>query len=125
MHQLLKSHHPVRHAKSFKYAFEGVLHALLNEPNFRVELVISLFFVSVGIVEHFSLTHWAIQVLAIGLLLCAEIINTVIEEFVDLLVREYHPGVKVIKDMSAAFVLTASITALLVFILLVRGYIFP
>lgn len=125
MHPILKSHHPVRHAKSFKYAFEGVLHALLNEPNFRVELVISLFFISVGIVEHFSLTHWAILVLAIGLLLCAEIINTVIEELVDLLVREYHPGVKVIKDMSAAFVLTASITTLLVFILLVRGYIFP
>lgn len=124
MKKLLKSHHPLRHAKSFKYAFNGVWHALVNEPNFRVEIVIATFFISVGVVLHYSLTHWATLVLGIGLLLCTEIINTVIEEFVDLLIKEYHESVRVIKDMSAAFVLTAAFTVLIVFILISLEYVF-
>lgn len=115
----------MRHAKSFQHAFSGLFHALMNEPNFRVEVVAALFFVSVGLMVKLSLTHWALLVLAIGFVLVAEVINTVIEEFIDLLVKEHHDGVKVIKDMAAAFVLIASLTCLFVFIIVIVGYIVP
>ena len=124
MHALLKSHHPARHMKSFKYAFKGLFHALMHEANFRIEVVIASFFVSMGLLLGIKLFEWAVLVLALGFMLSAEIMNTVIEEFMDHLIQEHHEGVRVIKDLSAAFVLTASITALLVFIFVIWGYLF-
>jgi len=124
MDPLLKSHHPARHMNSFKYAFKGLIHALMNEANFRVEVVVASFFVSMGLLFNIKLYEWAVLVLALGFLLSAEIMNTAIEEFIDHLVKEHHEGVRVIKDLSAAFVLTASITTLLVFLLIIWNYIF-
>ena len=53
-----------------------------------------------------------------GNLLAAEMVNTVVEEFMDHLLREYHNGAKVIKDVAAGFVLVNAITAAIVFLLL-------
>jgi len=96
----------------------------MNEANFRVEVVVASFFVSMGLLFNIKLYEWAVLVLALGFLLSAEIMNTAIEEFIDHLVKEHHEGVRVIKDLSAAFVLTASITTLLVFLLIIWNYIF-
>ena len=124
MDSLIKSHHPTRHIKSFKYAFKGFFHALMNEANFRVEVVIASFFVSMGLLFGITLLEWALLILALGFLLAAEIMNTLIEEFMDHLIKEHHEGVRVIKDLSAAYVLTASITSLLVFVFIIWNYIF-
>ena len=124
MDSLIKSHHPARHIKSFKYAFKGLFHALMNEANFRVEVVIASFFVSMGLLFGITMLEWAILFLALGFLLSAEIMNTLIEEFMDHLIKEHHEGVRVIKDLSAAYVLTASITSLLVFVFIIWNYIF-
>jgi len=96
----------------------------MHEANFRIEVVIASFFVSMGLLLGIKLFEWAVLVLALGFMLSAEIMNTVIEEFMDHLIQEHHEGVRVIKDLSAAFVLTASITALLVFIFVIWGYLF-
>lgn len=121
MRNVLKSHHPMRHAKSFKYAFEGIWHALLNEANFRVQIVIVFVACSLGVFYKISNTEWALLTLSLGALLAAELLNTVVEEFIDALIKEYHEGAKVIKDMSAGFVLiSAGVT--LVILYLVFGH---
>ena len=96
----------------------------MNEANFRVEVVIASFFVSMGLLFGITLLEWALLILALGFLLSAEIMNTLIEEFMDHLIKEHHEGVRVIKDLSAAYVLTASITSLLVFVFIIWNYIF-
>lgn len=118
MHQIFKSHHPIRHVKSFGYAFEGIFHALLHEPNFRIQVIIAALSISLGFHFKISNPEWAILALSNGFLLSAEMLNTVVEEFVDNLVKEQSPAVKVIKDLSAGFVLTTAITALIIFILI-------
>ena len=118
MSNIFKSHHPIRHAKSFKHAFEGIWHALLNEPNFRVQIVIVIIACSLGVYYHISNTEWGLLVIAMGLLLTAEIVNTVVEEFLDVLIKEYHDGVKVIKDMAAGFVLISAGVALVILYLI-------
>ena len=40
-----------------------------------------------------------------GLLLSAEMINTLVEEFIDNLIKDEHEGAKIIKDVAAGFVL--------------------
>lgn len=115
MFRLFKSHHPVRHAKSFKYAFSGILHVLFNEANFRVQVVIVVFAIILGLHFNISNAEWSLITLGMGMLLSAELINTVVEEFIDHLIKEYHEGAKIIKDMSAGFVLIMGITNLIVF----------
>ena len=118
MNQVFKSHHPIRHVKSFGHAFEGIFHALLNEPNFRVQIIIAVLSVILGYHFKISNTEWAILTLSNGFLLSAEMLNTVVEEFIDNLIKEESPAVKIIKDLTAGFVLTTAITALIIFMLI-------
>ena len=121
---ILKSHHPIRHAKSFGHAFEGIFHALLHEPNFRIQIIIAVLSIILGYHFKISNTEWAILTLSNGFLLSAEMINTVVEELIDNLIKEQSPIVKVIKDLTAGFVLTTAITALIIF-MLVFGHRLP
>lgn len=116
--KIFSSHHPVRHAKSFKYAFQGIFHALLNEANFRVQLLFSIFILVIGLLLNISNTEWAVIVIALGLLLSAEMVNTVVEEFIDNLITEQSEAAKIIKDLSAGFVLTTGVVALIVTLLI-------
>jgi diacylglycerol kinase len=118
MKNVFMSHHPLRHARSFKHAFEGIWHALLNEANFRVQILIVFAACSLGVFYRISNTEWGLLVLSMGALLAAEIINTVVEEFIDVLIKEQHEGAKVIKDMSAGFVLIAAAAALVILYLI-------
>ena len=118
MFKLFKSHHPVRQANSFKFAFSGLFHTLINEANFRVQIAITIFAVILGIHFDISVTEWAVMVLSLGMLLSAELLNTVIENFVDHLVDDHHEGVKVIKDVSAAYVLMTALTTLVILIII-------
>ena len=118
MGNILNSHHPMRHVKSFHYAFLGIIHAMLNEPNFRVQLLIAIISLILGIHFKISNIEWGLLTLSMGSLLSAELVNTVVEEFLDHLIKEYHEEAKIIKDVAAGFVLITAITALIIFILI-------
>lgn len=118
MHHLLKAHHPIRHAKSVKFAFEGIFHALLHEPNFRVQVLIAVVAVILGFHYNISNTEWGLLTLSMGFLTAAEMINTVVEEFTDQLIKDFQPGIKIIKDVSAGFVLITAITAFFILFLI-------
>ncbi len=118
MFKLFASHHPFRQAKSFKYAFKGIFHALLNEPNFRAQIVIVFFSITMGIHFQITNTEWGMLIISMGMLLGAEMTNTVVEELIDHLIKEYHEGAKIIKDLAAGFVLTAAFTALAILVLI-------
>jgi Diacylglycerol kinase len=50
----------------------------------------------------------------IGLVISLEMINSAIERYCDLVTTDFHPGIKVIKDVAAGAVLVASITSLII-----------
>ena len=118
MTQFLNSHHPIRHAKSFKHAFHGLFHALFNEPNFRIQVIIAT--ASIGLGWHFKINNveWGLLIISLGALLAAEMTNTVVEELIDKFIKEYDEGARIIKDLSAGFVLTTSVTTLVILILI-------
>lgn len=109
-----RSNHPLRRIKSFRYAFEGLFHALLNEANFRVQIVIVILSIIAGVYFNITVAEWAVLTLSMGFLLMAEMINTVIEEFIDHIIKEESQVAKIIKDLGAGFVLVAAITALII-----------
>lgn len=118
MRKLFESHHPLRHANSLKNAFNGIYHAFMNEANFRVQVVIAIFVVSLGFYFKVSNVEWVLVVISISSLLIAELINTALEEFIDHLIKEHHEGAKVIKDLSAGFVLLSALMVLITLILI-------
>lgn len=118
-----KSHHPFKALKSFRYAFWGLGHALKNELNFRIEVGIVFFTSICGFYFNITKTDWLILIIMMGFLLASEVLNTLIEEFIDFLVEEHHESAKIIKDLSAAFVFIYAITYSVVFSLVFYEYI--
>ena len=114
MLQIFESHHPIRHITSFKHAFKGIFHALINEANFRAQIVIVIFTIIFGKLLKVSNVEWALITLSMGLLLASELINTTVEEIMDHFVRHDNQIAKVVKDLTAGFVLINAIGSLII-----------
>ena len=67
-----------------------------------------------GLFLHLSATEWAILAVTIGLVLSAEMFNTVVEALVDLTSPDFHPLAKIAKDAAAGGVLLLAITGVIV-----------
>ncbi len=98
--------------RSFSFAGQGVWHAVRHQRNMRVHLAAAAAAVVAGLVLRISAVDWACVLLAIGLVLTAEMLNTVVEALVDLCTDEHHPLAKIAKDTAAGAVLVSSVVAL-------------
>jgi undecaprenol kinase len=78
----------------------------------RIHAVVAALVVVAGVALRLPPVWWALVVLAIGLVVAAELLNTAIEAVVDLVTLDEHPLAKRAKDVAAAGVLVAVLTAL-------------
>ncbi len=102
-----------RLVRSFKHAWSGLKYAL-REPNFNIEIAaagIAIFFALYFGIERWE---WAALLLVILLVLMLEIINTVFERMIDIMVPRSHPYAKIVKDMMAGAVLLACFSSVFV-----------
>jgi diacylglycerol kinase len=104
--------------KGFGYAFAGMGHALKTQLNFKVHCLAMALVFLLGWYFKLSVQEWLWIAMACGFVLASELFNTAIEVLVDLVSPEIHPKAKIIKDVSAAAVLVAAITAALVGLLI-------
>jgi diacylglycerol kinase len=100
--------------RSFSFAGQGVWHAVRTQRNMRVHLLAAAAAVVAGLILRISAVDWACVFMAIGLVLTAEALNTVVEALADLCTREFHPLAKIAKDTAAGAVLISSVAALAV-----------
>ena len=100
--------------ESFGYAREGLKHCIVSERNFRIHMVMGVIAFLLGVILQLTRAELAILLLLIGLVLIAEMLNTALENLVDLCTEEYHPLAKVVKDVAAGAVLLLCIVAVLV-----------
>jgi diacylglycerol kinase len=100
--------------RSFVYAGQGIAHGFRTQRNMRVELGIAILVIIAGIVLRITAVEWAVIFVCIGLVLSAELINTVTELAVDLLTQRYHPMAKLAKDAGAGAVLVAALASVAV-----------
>ncbi|MBI4157642.1 diacylglycerol kinase family protein [Candidatus Woesebacteria bacterium] len=104
--------------KSFSFAFEGIKEALKEEPNFRIHILIGVIALILASFLGFSGTEWAILVFTIIFVLTLELINTAIEDTVNLIGKEISKEAKAAKDVMAAAVLLGAVLATLVGLIL-------
>lgn len=102
----------MRRILSFKYAFNGIFLTFQKGVNFRIQSSLGVLAVILGFVLKISPLEWAIIVLLIGIVLSAEIFNTMLEEVTDDLPDDRIRGET--KDMAAGFVLILAIASLII-----------
>lgn len=103
----------------FKHAACGLVAAFRGESNFRIQLALGVVAIGVTLALNPPLVWTALVVIMIGAVLAAELLNTALEHALDAAHPETSPLVKIAKDCSAAAVLVLSITAVVVFVLMV------
>jgi diacylglycerol kinase len=103
---------------SFGHAFRGWAYVLKTQHNAWIHSVVATAVVALGIWLGLPARDWAVLVLAIAMVFTAEFINTSIEAVVDLASPSHHPLAKVGKDVGAAAVLVAALSAILVGLLI-------
>lgn len=106
--------------KSFGFAWKGILSAIREQHNFRIHLAAALLAILLGWITKISPGEWLAIIVMTGMVLATELLNSAIEELVDLLSPELRPLAGKVKDLAAGAVLVASIaaaaTGLIVFI---------
>jgi diacylglycerol kinase len=107
--------------ESFRCAFAGIWHTLRTQRNAQIHLAFTLIVILLGLFIGLGPTKWAILVLTIGLVLAAEMLNTAAEAAMDYVTTEYHPQVKIVKDVAAGAVLVTAIAAVIVGLLILGG----
>ena len=100
--------------KSFSFALAGLRHLLQTQPNFWVHLTAAALVLLASASLGLRGAELAVLVLAIGLVLVLEALNSAVEALVDLASPDYHPLARIAKDVSAAAVLAAAGCAVLV-----------
>lgn len=107
-----------RHTISFKSAFSGIFWAVKTQPNFIVHFTAAAVVLILALIFGLTVLEITILVLAIVLVLTAEMINTAIEATTDLLSPQYSEAAKIAKDVSAGMVLVASVGAVVLAVLI-------
>lgn len=100
--------------ESFNAAIEGIVYSVRTQRNMRIH-----FFIAVGILIFslfFDLSKAEIMVLflSIALVIALEMVNTAIENAIDMFANYYHPLARIAKNVAAGAVLVAAINAVLV-----------
>ncbi|MFT7162453.1 MAG: diacylglycerol kinase [Bacteroidia bacterium] len=103
-----------KNIRSYRYALRGLSFVFRTENNMIYHSIAAFISVVCGLIFQISNSEWIAIFLACGLVFMAEIFNTALEKLLDFISPEHNTQVGLIKDISAAAVLTISIAALLV-----------
>ncbi len=99
---------------SMRCALSGMRYLWRSGRNLKIEMLIAVAVVIVGLCLPLSRSDWAIMVLTIGAVFAAEAANTSIEAAVDLTSPDYHDLAKLAKDVAAGAVLILAIAAIFI-----------
>jgi len=100
--------------KSLQYARAGAKHALKTQRNLWFHLFIGLAVIVFAVWLGVSLLELCILVLTVFFVIVVEIVNTAIEELVNILSPEHRAAAALAKNVAAAAVLLTAVGAVVV-----------
>ncbi|MCW3083055.1 MAG: diacylglycerol kinase [Bacteroidetes bacterium] len=98
--------------KSVGYALEGLIVFFKTQHNAWIHVAAAAITIAAGFYLQLGKTDWLMIIIAITLVFITEMFNTAIEFLCDVVSPQIHPGIKKVKDVSAAAVLIAAIAAI-------------
>jgi diacylglycerol kinase len=100
--------------KSISFAINGLKICFQTQTNFKIELFIAAITILLSINFHISFMEWLFVSICIMGVLTLELLNTAIETLCNMVTKNFHPGIKMVKDVSAAAVLVVSVASLVI-----------
>lgn len=100
--------------ESFNCAIEGFVYCVKTQKHMRLHVFVGAFFIILGILFNFSKLELLILCISVVFVWIAEMINTAVEMTMDIVVNEFHPVARIIKDVCAGAVLVSSFNAVIV-----------
>lgn len=98
--------------KSIGYAFKGAIKLITTEHSVMVQSTIAILMIVAGFYFEITSTEWMFQILAFGLVLSIEGLNTAVEKIADFIHPDYHERIGFIKDIAAGAVFFAAMSAI-------------
>lgn len=112
MHKQVEKNHHFK--QSMQHAVNGIKTVFQDERNFRFDVVAAIGVVILGFLLNIERVEWYWIVFCIFLMFILEMLNTVVEQLVDLMVEHnYHLAAKKAKDVAAGVVLMGAIFVLI------------
>ncbi len=103
----------INRAKSLTYALKGALILFKTESSIQAQSGTAVLLTIAGFYYNISATEWMFQIMAFGLILSIEGLNTAVEEIADFIHPEYHKKIGLIKDLAAGAVFIAGTASLI------------
>lgn len=92
-------------------AVDGIYQTLVEQPNFRIQALLTLLVAAGAVALRFTLVQWAVVMFACGAVLAAELFNTGLEHAIDLYQPGNHPLARAAKHAGAGAVLMIAVAA--------------
>jgi diacylglycerol kinase (ATP) len=99
---------------SFKNALIGWWYVIRTQQNAWIHAIATVVTVLMGFWLELSVWDWSVIIFVIALVWTAEFLNTALEIVVDLASPDLHPLARVGKDVGAAAVLIAALSAVII-----------
>ena len=99
---------------SFKYAFKGIYKSFKSERNMKIHFSIMTLVIIFGIIYKISVAEWITCILLFALVISLELVNTSVENTIDLCSPEKNNLAKMAKDTAAGAVLVSAIASAII-----------
>jgi len=109
--------------KSLTYAIHGLWSGIADQRNLKFQLGVAVIVVGAGFYLSISAIEWSIILICIAMVIGLELVNTALENLVDLVTLERKPLAGKIKDIAAGAVLIVSILSVIIGVIIFRKYL--
>ena len=109
--------------ESFNFAVEGIIHVLRTQRNMRLHFLAAVAVLVAGLVIGISKLELIALLLAIAFVFITEMINSALEQAIDVATTSFDPLAKIAKDIAAGAVLIATVNAIAIGYLVFSGEI--
>ena len=109
--------------KSLGFALKGAYKLITTEHSIMVQCTIIIILTIAGFSFNISKSDWMFQIVASGLVLSIEGLNTAVEKVADFIHPDYHERIGFIKDIAAGAVFFVALTAVIIGIMIYLPYI--
>lgn len=99
---------------SFQYAVDGIVFVLQTQRNMKVHFLIGILVIFLAAMLNVTRLELLILVMTVGLVIAVEMLNTAVEEVVNLVTVKIHPLARAAKNVAAGAVLVTAVVAVAV-----------
>ena len=109
-------------AESFNAAIEGIIYTIKSQKNMKLHFLIAMLIILLTATLNLDKIESILIAIVVTIVLITEMFNTAIEKILDMVTPEFHPLVRIIKDIAAGCVLIAAISSVIIGYLIFQDF---